>query len=569
MTFLRLTTPTYFGGLPATHGEINNATSGTPAPADGVSVDVTYTGTFFVVPGEDATAANVNRTNDALSTNTDFIDDILYTSRPTPVVVDTLSGGGGDTDLTITDEVFIGKVSTTNNQEERNRLIAVVDPSTLEELTDAGGTRIVATAILAAPAGANVVGQETDGYRTNPNVEFTPNIPATTNYRLIYLTRGTVAAQSDPSASGVMGDIMGRVLTNIGRQVAFTQSFIVSLSSWFDASDLVATNIQDAIDEVVDTLANSGTGTSGADHIGIGARTTWLGGRTNPASISLFAGIDKIVTDISAATASDDGAERVGAEGYAGTGTTLTAGSVRSQLNELADELGGLATANTWTALNTFDGSNIAMEDGDIIWNTDSTNGITITQLQQAGTGANAGFAAVIEAQSGQDQTGGADNNNGGNVELWVGGQGVDGSGADGYPGFQVQGFRDDAQTKDWRIEHYCSLEQALPTGPTTTDILFVAMADGDVCTVEATWHMIENGETRTFKRHGAFMKTGGSITEVGADAQDWNLETATGDGDAQILADGTAGFKLSSGTNANTADVVIFAKVERSKNLR
>lgn len=75
------------------------------------------------------------------------------------------------------------------------------------------------------------------------------------------------------------------------------------------------------------------------------ALSTWLGGRTNPASTSLHAAIDKIITDLAVTTVGDDGAERIGAA----LSGNLSAGSVRSQLDELDAEKAGLATSNTFT----------------------------------------------------------------------------------------------------------------------------------------------------------------------------------------------------------------------------
>jgi hypothetical protein len=98
--------------------------------------------------------------------------------------------------------------------------------------------------------------------------------------------------------------------------------------------------IYQVFDQIVDELAFSG-----GDHIGITSRTAWLGGRTNPGFVSLFAAIDKIITDLAATTASDDGAERIGAQAIG----NLSAGSVRSQLSELDTEKGGLALSNIWS----------------------------------------------------------------------------------------------------------------------------------------------------------------------------------------------------------------------------
>jgi hypothetical protein len=125
--------------------------------------------------------------------------------------------------------------------------------------------------------------------------------------------------------------------------------FTSGVQVWSDGSTISSLNVQGALQEVISDLASQVAAQSGARKIGVEARTAWLGGRTNPAA-GLYAAVDKIITDLGANTATDDGAERVGA---AASGNLL-AGSVRSQLDELDAEKGGLALANTWTATNTF-----------------------------------------------------------------------------------------------------------------------------------------------------------------------------------------------------------------------
>jgi hypothetical protein len=51
--------------------------------------------------------------------------------------------------------------------------------------------------------------------------------------------------------------------------------------------------------------------------------------------VSVLAAIDKIITDLADTAAADDGAERIGAQATAGSPTSLSAGSVRSQLDAL------------------------------------------------------------------------------------------------------------------------------------------------------------------------------------------------------------------------------------------
>lgn len=84
------------------------------------------------------------------------------------------------------------------------------------------------------------------------------------------------------------------------------------------------------------------------------AMSAWAGGRTNPAQVSLHATIDKIITDLAATAASDDGAERIGAQASG----TLPGGSVRSQLDALDSLKAALAAAsNHFTGNQIVDGS--------------------------------------------------------------------------------------------------------------------------------------------------------------------------------------------------------------------
>lgn len=116
-------------------------------------------------------------------------------------------------------------------------------------------------------------------------------------------------------------------------------------ATWADATTLGTANVRDALNAIVTALGSTATGSK----IRVGAVSNWLGGRTNPAT-DLFSAIDKIIADLAATAASDDGAERIGAEAHG----NLVVGSVRSQLNALEDAKAEIAIANTFSAVNTF-----------------------------------------------------------------------------------------------------------------------------------------------------------------------------------------------------------------------
>lgn len=310
MPFHRLVTPTYFGGLPGTHDEINNATSGTPAPASAQQVGGTWNGTYFEVPGESATAANVNRSNRALAENTDFLDDIVQTSRPIPAFEGFTAGGGGDTQIQLTGDAFVGRSGVAVTQEVRDGLIQVVDALTLQPITQTTGVPIFVNDIRDSTDTGNVIGTEATGYHTQPIAVFSSTIPAATSYRLLYLGRGSVAGESDPAdATGDMGYVSQLLIEASKQQAASGVPFTKEQSSWADTTKLSSILTQNAIDEIVTALAD--------------------------------------------ATA-NSGAQKIGAEGYVGTSLTLAAGTVESQLRASVDGLAGLAANNIFTGSETF-----------------------------------------------------------------------------------------------------------------------------------------------------------------------------------------------------------------------
>lgn len=74
MTFHRLTVPSYSGGLRGGDDYINNAASGTPAPADTVLAAGLYAGSYFFAANTPVTGASINRGLRALANNTDLLD---------------------------------------------------------------------------------------------------------------------------------------------------------------------------------------------------------------------------------------------------------------------------------------------------------------------------------------------------------------------------------------------------------------------------------------------------------------------------------------------------------------
>jgi hypothetical protein len=107
--------------------------------------------------------------------------------------------------------------------------------------------------------------------------------------------------------------------------------------AWKDSSGIGATNVAAAIAEITTDLAND----AGAARIGTAARSAWLGGVTNPASVSIQAALDKIVTDLSSVTAGAgaDGAAKIGVADIATTHGTFTPGNVREALRQIENSI--------------------------------------------------------------------------------------------------------------------------------------------------------------------------------------------------------------------------------------
>ena len=182
MAFHRLTVPSYFGGLPGGYDYINNATSGTPAFADGAEAGGVNVGTYFVGFDDDATSSNANRPAKALSQNTDFLDDLMH--RDIALPVRTSDGVGAPTaGITITGPgIFMGLVGAVLTD-----LFHITD--TNDEDIDVGGAKIVVTS--AVDSGSVPVG---GGFSAgNVALTFNISIPLAQGYRVYYAQRTNLA----------------------------------------------------------------------------------------------------------------------------------------------------------------------------------------------------------------------------------------------------------------------------------------------------------------------------------------------------------------------------------------
>lgn len=194
MGFHRLTVPTYYGGLPGSYDYINNAISGTPAPADGAKGSGVNAGTYFIAFGEDATSSNSNRANSALAENCDILDDYFRTSSIVMRYVDVVATAA-QVDFALTGDIYVGGASESpavvNDQQTRNSLVHFVDSTTEDDLVIGGVT--VTSSIIHDGSLVNVVGVPADGFQTDPTVRSAVALPVGTTVRLYYFERRSLA----------------------------------------------------------------------------------------------------------------------------------------------------------------------------------------------------------------------------------------------------------------------------------------------------------------------------------------------------------------------------------------
>ena len=288
MAFHRLTVPSYTGGLPGGYDYINNATSGTPAPADGALGAGTYSGSYFFAFQGQVTALALNRAAQALAENCDYLDDLLRRDLAAPTIADFVAGGSPVSLITLTGPgVYIGKSGTPNTTAGLATLYQVVDQND-NEITNTG-VECVVTAI------SDTVGNEFSA--GNVDLTITPAIPAGVAYRVYYGVRSNLAALP------------------------------------IDA--LTSIQIRGA-EEVPAELLGSG----GAANVGYAGGGTWADGTTNPGT-TVEGQLDKVISDLGSGTG---GSSKISAAAYAGTYHAVSAGSVQDQVEELVGVLDTIQT---------------------------------------------------------------------------------------------------------------------------------------------------------------------------------------------------------------------------------
>lgn len=159
MPFHRLVVPTYFGGVPGTHDQINDpATNGDPGvPSQAGSGKLAIVGhpnegTYFVGFGVDGVSEEANRPHAALSENTDFIDDFLHENLAVPsslnrtgivstsVVIDTTVDLGGV-------PIFLGPPGTPNTTAGLEPYFRITDQNNDDLVVTGTNTRVVVDSV--------------------------------------------------------------------------------------------------------------------------------------------------------------------------------------------------------------------------------------------------------------------------------------------------------------------------------------------------------------------------------------------------------------------------------------
>lgn len=287
MAFHRFSVPTYTGGLPGGYDYINNATSGTPAPADNALGAGTYSGSYFFGQSDQVTGAALNRAAKALAENTDHLDDLIRRDIAVPTIQDFAGGGSPVSSVVLTGPaIFEGKSGTPNTVDGIRTFIQLVDQND-NTIVDASGNECQVTAISGGTVGSGVFSAG------NITLTVSPAIPTGIAHRVYFAVRSNLATLPVD---------------------AFTNIVIRS------AEDVPA-------DLAVPT---------GAAKIGAAAGPAWADATTNPAG-SVQARIDAIITALAGAA----GATKVQAPAAAGSPFSLSAATITAQLASL------LGNANT------------------------------------------------------------------------------------------------------------------------------------------------------------------------------------------------------------------------------
>jgi hypothetical protein len=163
-------------------------------------------------------------------------------------------------------------------------------------------------------------------------------------------TAGGAWADGTPNPAATVKAQLDKVVADLAAATGSRK--VGSVATLGAPNSLTAGTVKSQLDALladINAHINDASAAHAAAALSYAGGSAWADGTTNPAS-TVEAQLDKIVSDLAALA----GAARIGAAASAG----IPAGSVRSQLDYLVSIAGANpATANTWTAAQTFNGA--------------------------------------------------------------------------------------------------------------------------------------------------------------------------------------------------------------------
>ncbi len=199
MAFHRFAVPSYTGGLPGGYDYLNNAVSGTPAPADGALGAGPNTGSYFMGQSEQASSAAWNRAARALGENTDALDDLLRRDIVVAVrEVDVVAGAPVPTITLVGAGIYLGHAGA--GAGDYKQYFQVVDQNDNEIVTGTIGSFAGSEASVVSISGGTF---GSGGFSTSDIIlTLNVSIPTSTTYRVYYYRRNNLAVMPAGTLAG-------------------------------------------------------------------------------------------------------------------------------------------------------------------------------------------------------------------------------------------------------------------------------------------------------------------------------------------------------------------------------
>lgn len=259
-TFHRLTTPSYFGGLPAGYDLINSGS----AAADIAKVGGPNAGTYWHAFGEDATSSNFNRPAKAFSENCDYLDDLFHRDVVVMHKTADVLAGGAVASIVLPAGTYLGGSGYTNNAVSRARLFSVRDNSD-RPIIDTAIAEVVVTSVTLS--GGDAIG---GGFSANSvTLNLSPSIPGGTTYRVYYGVRENLSVlDTDTIPSGRdFALIYGHTTMPVGAHQA-QAIWYAGGAAWPDTTTNPATTVELQLDKILADLGDQGGAGGGAYKVG-------------------------------------------------------------------------------------------------------------------------------------------------------------------------------------------------------------------------------------------------------------------------------------------------------------